>query len=97
MKTPTLSAIETAIARAETMHGTYTCEPMPSIPGKFYVQLVADPNRCYIVDARPGQARCTCPQFEKAAVCKHQAFAHESERIAQGEEEAAERRCYSLH
>jgi len=93
MKTPTIAAIETAIARAETMHGKYTCEPMPNVPGYFYVQFEADPDRCYLVNTRPGQARCSCPQFEKAAVCKHQAFAHESERIRQGEEEAAERPC----
>ena len=97
MKTPTITAIETAIARAEAMHGTYTCEPMPSIPGCFYVQHNTQPTRCYIVDARGGKVRCSCPQFEKAGVCKHGAFVHESERIAQGEEEAAERRCYSLH
>ena len=87
MKTPTIAAIETAIARADTMHGKYTCEPMPSIPGKYYVQLVADPNRCYLVDTRPGLLRCSCPQFEKAAVCKHCAFAKQNEQIAAWEAE----------
>ncbi len=85
--TPTIAAIEDAIAKADRMHGQYACEPMPSIPGKFYVQLVADPNRCYIVDTRPGLLRCTCPQFEKAAVCKHAAFARQNEQIAEWEAE----------
>ena len=85
--TPTIAAIETAIARADAMHGKYTCEPMPSIPGKYYVQLVADPNRCYIVDTRAGSQHCTCPQFKKAAVCKHCAFAKQNEQIAQWEAE----------
>ena len=57
MQTPTIAAIETAIARAETMYGTYTCEPMPCVPGKFYVQHNTDANRCYIVDTRPRAAR----------------------------------------
>jgi hypothetical protein len=88
MQTPTIEAIETAIARADAMHGKYTCEPVQSVPGNFYVQLVADPNRCYIVDTRPGSQHCTCPQFKKAAVCKHGAYAHQIQRIA--EEEALE-------
>ena len=92
MKTPTITAIETAIARAETMHGTYTCEAMPSVPGYFYVSHNEDAKRTYIVRTT-GQANCTCPQFKKAAVCKHQAFVHECNRIAEGEEEAAERYC----
>jgi len=91
MKTPTIAAIETAIARAENMHGEYTCDAMPSVPGRFYVQHNEDADRCYIVNTRPGSAHCTCPQFAKAAVCKHQAFVHECNRIAEGEEEAAER------
>ena len=91
MKTPTIAAIETAIARAEAMHGVYDCEAVPGLTGRFYVQHKSQPKRCHIVDARPGKQHCSCPQFAKAAVCKHGAFAHESERIAQGEEEAAER------
>ena len=88
MQTPTIAAIETAIARAETMHGTYTCEPMPNVPGYFYVQLDADPNRCYIVVTRAGSQRCTCPAFEKSAVCKHLAFAKQTEQEAQAEARA---------
>lgn len=76
MKTPTIAAIETAIARAEALHGVYDCEAVPGLTGRFYVQHKEQPGRCYIVDTRPGSARCSCPQFEKAAVCKHQAFAH---------------------
>ena len=94
MKTPTLTAIETAIARAETMHGEYTCEAMPSVPGYFYVQHNEEAVRCYIVQTTGG-GHCSCPQFEKAAVCKHQAFVHECNRIAEGEEEAAERCGFS--
>lgn len=92
MNTPTIQAIETAIARAENMHGTYTCEAMPSAPGYFYVSHNDDAKRTYIVRTT-GQAHCSCPQFKKAAVCKHQAFVHECNRIAECEEEAAYRLC----
>jgi len=88
MQTPTIAAIETAIARAETMHGTYTCDAVPAMPGWFYVQFIADARRCYMVDTRPGSQRCTCPQFKKAAVCKHQAFAKQTEQEAQAEARA---------
>ena len=86
MQTPTVTAIETAIRRADAMHGVYSCEPIPGLPGRFYVQHEAEPTRCYLVDIRPGKQRCSCPQFEKAAVCKHGAFAHQAQRIREGEE-----------
>jgi hypothetical protein len=87
MQTPTIEAIETAIARADAMHGTYTCEPIPGMPGKYYVQHNTKVLSTYIVDTRPGMLRCTCPQFEKAAVCKHCAFAKQNEQIAEWEAE----------
>ena len=88
MQTPTIAAIETAIARAETMYGEYACDAMPSIPGKFYVQHNEDANRCYIVDTRAGRQHCTCPQFKKAAVCKHSAFVKQVEQEAEAEARA---------
>ena len=81
MQTPTIAAIETAIARADTMHGKYTCEAIPAVLGNFY-QHSKEQNRCYIVDTRPGLQHCTCPAFETAAVCKHIAFARQNEQIA---------------
>ena len=88
MQTPTIAAIETAIARAEAMHGTYTCDAVPAMPGRFYVQHKAQPKRCYFVNTRTGSQRCSCPAFEKAAVCKHLAFAKQTEQEAQAEARA---------
>ena len=84
---PTIARIEAAIAKADNMHGVYTCEQMPCVPGKFYVQHNTEVKSTYVTNA----AHCSCPAFAKDAVCKHQAFLHQWNRIAEGEEEAAER------
>ena len=87
--TPTLTAIENAIKKADAMHGTYTCEALPGLSGRYYVQHNVDAERCYHVDVRPSALRCSCPAFEKAATCKHLAFAHEHQLIEEGEARAA--------
>ena len=87
MKTPTIAKIEAAIAKADNMHGVYTCEPLPNVPGYSYVQHNTEIDSTYLTSAKS----CTCPAFAKDAVCKHQAFLHQWNRIAEGEEEAAER------
>ena len=92
MKTPTIARIEAAIAKADNMHGVYTCEAMPNVPGYFYVQHNTEFDSTYIVQTT-GAGHCTCPAFAKDAVCKHQAYLHQWNRIAEGEEEAAHRMC----
>jgi len=93
---PTIAKIEAAIAKADNMHGVYTCEAMPNVPGKFYVERKDEADGTFIVYITSAK-HCSCPAFAKDAVCKHQAYLHQWNRIAEGEEEAAERRCYSLH
>ena len=86
MKTPTIDRIEAAIAKADNMHGTYTCEPVPSVPGWFYVQHKTDFDSTYITTSK----HCTCPAFAKDAVCKHQAFLNQCQRIEEEEALAKE-------
>jgi len=89
--TPTIAKIEAAIAKADNMHGVYTCEEMPCVPGKFYVERKDENGKVitYITNA----AHCSCPAFAKDAVCKHQAFLAQWEACEEGEEEAAYRLC----
>ncbi len=91
MKTPTIAAIEDAIAKADAMFGRYTCDAIPGMPGRYYVQHAKEFGRCYLVNTRPGAQRCSCPAFAKAAVCKHVAFAKQNEQIAAWEAEQAAR------
>ena len=86
MKTPTIARIEAAIAKADNMHGTYYCEPVPSVHGKFYVGHNTDVDSTYITSSK----HCTCPAFAKDAVCKHQAFLHQIQRIEEEEALAKE-------
>ncbi len=86
MKTPTIARIEAAIAKADNMHGTYTVTPVQSVPGKFYVGHKTEVKRTYITSSR----RCTCPAFATDAVCKHQAFLNQCQRIEEEEALAKE-------
>jgi hypothetical protein len=70
---PTTADVKTAQIRAYAMHGAYTCTPFET-GDLFTVQNIADPKRTYGVTTIPGLERCSCPQFDKKGVCKHQAF-----------------------
>ncbi len=93
MKTPTIARIEAAIAKADNMHGVYTCEEMPCVPGKFYVEHKNEADGTFIVYVTSAK-HCSCPAFDRDAVCKHQAFLNQWNRIAEGEAEAEARAEY---
>ena len=88
MKTPTIAAIEAASAKADNMHGVYTCEEMPCVPGKFYVERKDEDGKVIVYIT--SKSHCSCPAFAKAAVCKHQAFLNQCQRIEEEEALAKE-------
>ena len=82
-----MTAVEIAIRNGEKMVGQYTCQPVGAgLPGQFFVQHNVEQDRCYIVNITPGRERCQCQQWLRTGCCKHEYFAHETRRIAEGEE-----------
>ncbi len=93
MKTPTISAIETAVKNAAKMlEQGYTIKQSKAVPTSYHV---IKPNKngklSYIVDTTPGFQFCQCEQFIKEGICKHQKFTDDHIAICQAEAENDER------
>ncbi len=97
MNRPTLSTyhVQNAIRRAKEMHlsGEYTIVPAEAEDGRsiWHVQHREDFDRSYFVETTPGHHNCTCPQFAKAGVCKHEYFALDTEETTTHADAAANR------
>ena len=82
---PTDYAIDLAIRNAAEQGHNYSVEPIGDTTtaqwGFCTVQHKAETNRVYVVDIRPSRPNfmkgCTCLQWEKAGVCKHEKMAHD--------------------
>lgn len=87
--------VQNAIRRAKEMFDSalYSIKPAEAEEGRT-IWLVAnkeDFDRSYFVETTPGAHNCTCPQFERAGVCKHEYYALDHEEHTSGEVRTATR------
>lgn len=83
MKTPTPSAIDTAIRNADRDAAKYEVEYFAA--NCWFVTRKGDLTRMYWVDAT--ERTCDCPAFERSGCCKHQKMVDD---VIEIEREAAE-------
>jgi hypothetical protein len=84
MKTPTPSAIATAVKNAQRDGGNYILNDLNAKAGMWILTHKKDNTRRYMVDTV--ENTCECEAFNREGVCKHQAIIDEEIRIREEEE-----------
>ena len=92
IKTPTASAIDTAIRNADKMAAQgYTLKQSGIVPEAWFV---IKPRSRFSYMVNTVRETCECEQFQFEGVCKHQKFVDDEIRIREMEEEEDAQRLY---